>query len=126
MSEWEKSDRRAWLEAFIVSLIVLSSLGIIAALLSSDVTITGLAIFLVIYFSGMSASILKDYFKAKYKRCPFIHNCSHEVSEKYFETYCNSKEYLFCRYLPKPKPKPPVYQTPSSWLHAKERGEDDG
>ena len=125
MSEWEKSDRRAWIEAFIVSSIILSPLIIMAVLLSSDVVTAGMILLSGIVFSGMLASNFKDHFKAKLKQCPFIHNCPQEVTEKYFETYCDSHEYLFCHYFPKPK-STSLRQTPSKWLHAKEKSESDG
>jgi len=121
MSEWVKSDRRAWLEAFIVSLAVLSiPLSIIVLLVPLDIPIIAASILFEVYFASVIAeSFFKDYFKAKFKKCPFINNCPQAVTEKYFEKYCNSREYIFCSYFPKPKPKPPLRQTPSRWLHVK-------
>jgi len=121
MSEWEKSDRRAWLEAFLVSSITLSPFIIIAILLSSDIVTIGMILLSGIFFSGMLASTFKDRFKAKLKQCPFVHNCPQKVTEKYFETYCNSHEYLFCYYFSKSK-STPTLQTPLKWLHAKKNG----
>lgn len=122
-SSWEKSDRQAWLKAFLVSLAVFSPFFIIMVILFFNTVIIVVMIFLEIYFASMSASILKDYFKAKFKRCPLIKTCPQTITEKYFKTYCNSRDYIFCHYLPKPEPKPPKFMTPLRWLHLEQKVE---